>query len=299
MFDLLGIGHITLDHVYLVPHFPAADTKMTAVAGTDACGGPVPNALGAASRLGLHCGLIARVGDDLTAGMLLQDLDARGVSVEYVERVEGHSTPQAVILVEEKTGQRSVVLNRAGLPGQGVDRLSRGLPPCRMLLVDGKEEASLQGARLAKAAGIPVVADLGGQRDTPEELIACVDVLAVSKGFVLQHYPDLDLFGVTQHLHALGPRLVVVTLGSGGAVYCDGRESTWFPAWHPPRVIDTTGAGDVYHGALCHALLAGVETREALARAAVAGALACTQTGGVEGAPDLAQLMREVEAWDH
>ncbi len=299
MLDLLGIGHVALDHIYQVSHIPAPDTKMTARQGLDACGGPVPNALGAATRLGLRCGLMARVGDDLAGCMLREDLQRRGVDVTHVDVRSGQLTPQAVILVEEDRGQRSVILNRAGLPDQEAERLASGLPACRMLLVDGKEPASLEGARLAQAAGIPVVADLGGLRDHPEDLIPYVNVLAVSKNFVLQQYPDSDLLDVARQLRSLGPRLVVITLGAGGAVFNDGHGSAWFPAWRPASVVDTTGAGDVYHGALCHALLNGAETSRALAQAAVAGGLACTELGGVDGVPDLEELLREVDAWDY
>lgn len=294
---LTGLGHVVLDHLLLVENFPAVDSKSVARQGCLCTGGPVARALIAASQLGLSTAFVGCLGDDEAGERIRQDLCAAHVETDGVLRLQGQGTPRASIWVESRHGKRTVVLDRGSLPDfplSGLDQVRWG---DGMLLLDGKEPVALEAARRARQVGMEVMLDLGGPREDMGALVEAATVVAVSKAFIMSAYPGLDLMLAVSNLVESGPRLAVVTLGAGGAVMCErGQSAAWFPAWHPGTVVDSTGAGDVYHGVLAWALLEGMPTRKALACAAVAGGLACRQLGSA--VPDLhaALLLREVEA---
>jgi len=294
---LTGLGHVVLDHVLLVENYPAVDSKSIARQGCLCTGGPVARALLSASQLGLSTAFAGCLGDDEAGERIRLEMSAAQVDMEGVLSLPGQCTPRASIWVESRHGKRTVVLDRGSLPDFPLSGLERMHWGDGMLLLDGKEPAALEAARRARAAGMGVMLDLGGPREDMGALVEAATVVAVSKAFIMSAYPGLDLMLAVANLVECGPRLAVVTLGAGGAVMCErDRPADWFPAWHPGTVVDSTGAGDVYHGALAWALLEGMPTRKALACAAVAGGLACRRLGSA--VPDLsaAGLLREVEA---
>lgn len=297
MSDLLAIGHCVLDHLLVVERHPGPDSKSVALGGVECGGGPAATAAVAAAKLGSSAAFLGRCGDDAAGRRLREEFEAAGVDVGRLEAVAGARTPRASIWVEASSGRRSVVLDRGGLADQGEERLADFDPAAfRLLLSDGKEPLALPASKAVRAAGGEVLLDLGGPRREPAELIAAATVVGASKAFVMDWLPDADLLEATRTIVGLGPRLAVVTLGPGGVVACDGGEPFWFPAWTPPKVVDSTGAGDAWHGALAWALLQGWETRRCLAAAAVAGGLACRALGGRAGLPERAELLAALES---
>lgn len=295
---LLGIGHIVMDHLVRLEHWPAPDSKQVALEGVECLGGPVARACITASLLGVETSFIGRVGSDPTASALKDELLAAGVR-PLLEPVKGRSA-RASIWVESRNGQRTVVLDRAGLPDLDAADLHAVRPEhAGMLLHDGKEAQALHLAKAVRAAGGRVMLDLGSARENPYPMIAASDILVVSKSFMLAHEPDADMLEGARRLRDLGPRLVIITLGPGGCIANEAGDSFWFPAWTPPRIVDTTGAGDVYHGALAWSILRGDETRTSLALAAVAAGLACTTLGSRMASLDADRLetLRADSSW--
>jgi sugar/nucleoside kinase (ribokinase family) len=293
---LIGLGHAVLDHVLLVETFPDLDSKTLARQGLLCTGGPVPRAVLSAAALGQDTAFAGCLGRDEAGLQVRRDLEAAGVDLGALHIVD-QATPRASIWVEARHGKRTVVLDRGGLPDYPA-YLVEALPwGPGMLLLDGKEPAGLLAAQHARQAGMDVMLDLGGPREDMTELVSTATVVAVSKAFIMHAYPGLDLMVAVENLVQAGPRLAVITLGAGGAVVCEqGGQAMWFPAWHPGGVVDSTGAGDVYHGALAWALLQGFATRKALACAAVAGGMACRQLGGAVPGLDQNTLLAQVDA---
>ncbi len=290
---LLGLGHVVLDHSMLVEKMPGSDSKTVALEGKELVGGPVARACITAARLGVDTAFLGTVGQDLAADVIAETFKQEAVSAMLHQT--GRRSARAALLVERQQGRRTVLLDRgdlADLPGNALDELD--LKDCQLLLLDGKEHLGLEAARRVHAAGGRVMLDLGSARSDPLPFIQAADMLVASKAFMLDFAPDSDMLEGARRLRDLGPRLVVITLGAGGAIVNQGGESFWFPAWNPGEIRDTTGAGDVYHGVLAWTLLNGEETGRALALAAVASGLCCRVLGGDPGMLDPWELDRLV-----
>lgn len=294
---LIALGHVVLDHLLLLEHFPVPDSKNQALRGRDCTGGPAARAALSAAVLGAEVHFAGCLGDDASATRIRRDFEAAGVGLAGLEECPGQATPRASIWVEARGGKRTVVLDRGSLPDYPAAALERLPWGPGWLLLDGKEPVALEAARRARAAGMGVLLDLGGPRTDIAALVSAADVVAVSKAFVMSEYPGLDLLKAAANLCEAGPRLAVITLGAGGMIVGErGAEPAWFPAWPAGKVVDSTGAGDVFHGALAWALLRDFPTRQALACAAVAGGLACRELGGEVRALSAELLLREVDA---
>jgi ribokinase len=161
-----------------------------------------------------------------------------------------------------------------------------------MLHLDGLMlEASLEAARQAKALGLTVVMDGGTMRDGTRELFSLVDVLIASEGFAepLVRPGDPPEKSV-QALRALGPPTVIVTLGPGGSIGQSGDAETAFQKAFPVEAADTTGAGDVYHGAYIYGILQGWGMAQCMRFASAASALKCQTIGAQRGIPGLEEI---------
>ncbi|MBC7186242.1 MAG: sugar kinase [Calditrichaeota bacterium] len=293
LFDCVGIGVCAVDHVSLLERYPGANEKTEALAYTVQGGGPVPTALATAARLGATCAYVGKVARDAEGDFVLAQLARFGVDTSMVVRAPRGFTPRAMIWVEQGSGQRTVVLNRPagfGLRPKEVQRTQvlRG----RILHLDGREsKVALAAARWARHAGRTVVCDLGSLRDNTELLLRHVDYAVVSTTFVRQLYGDCELALAAQRLLDYGPRAAVVTAGEQGC-WCatDGR-LLYQPAF-PVAAVDTTGAGDVCHGAFIFGLSRGWELPRVLRWASAAAALKCTKLGGQAGIPTLAEVKK-------
>lgn len=296
---LTGIGHCVWDQSLLVSRYPAPDSKNLALARTEGGGGPVPTALVAASRLGVSCRYLGLVGDDSPGRAILRELDHAGIDTGGCRSLAGVASPVASLWVEQGSGKRTVVLDRGALPPMTADDLpDLDWQPGDLLLLDGKDPVCLPAARAARAGGARVLLDLGSERSGELELLAECDTLIAGKAWLMSFLPDQDLFRAVSRLHELGPAEVAITLGAGGLVQGQrGDKAAWFPAWPGARVVDGTGAGDVFHGVFAWAILEGRPWLEALKLASVGGGFACGALGGRGALPNRQELEAASATW--
>jgi ribokinase len=293
LFDCVGIGVCAVDHVSLLERYPHANEKTEALAYTVQGGGPVPTALATAARWGASCAYIGKVAKDAEGDFVLTQLARFGVDTSMVVRSPRGFTPRAMIWVEQGTGQRTVVLNRPaglGLRLREVRRTQvlRG----RILHLDGREsKVAIAAARWARRAGRTVVCDLGSLRDNTELLLQYVDYAVVSTTFVRQLFGDCDLALAAQRLLDFGPRAAVVTAGEQGC-WCASNGRLFHQPAFAVTAVDTTGAGDVFHGGFIFGLSRGWELPRVLRWASAAAALKCTKLGGQAGIPTLAEVKK-------
>jgi ribokinase len=296
---VVGMSQATVDTLGLVPVFPAPDTKCDLTGLSIQGGGPAATALACLARWGVRASFIGVVGDDEFGRMILEGLQKEGVDVKAVIVAAGGSSTFSFIAVEERSAQRTIFCFR----GKGIQ-----LPPDRVdldlvrrasvLHLDAYDLPACQAAaQAAREAGVAVVCDAGTLREGSMELMSLVDHAVCSEVFFRGFYHGNDFEEGLVRLKALGPKAVVVTLGKRGSLGFDGRAFHQQPAF-PVTAVDTTGAGDVYHGAYIYGLLADWDLAGRMAFASAAAALKCEHMGGRSGIPGLDRLQAFMgDAW--
>ncbi|MDZ7272268.1 MAG: PfkB family carbohydrate kinase [candidate division KSB1 bacterium] len=296
-FDCVGIGVCAVDHVSLLARYPRADEKTEALAYVIQGGGPVPTALATAARFGARCAFVGKVACDEEGDFVLSQLAQHRVDTSMVVRAKRGFTPRAMILVDGRTGQRTVVLNRPANFALTPREVSRAyVLQGRILHLDGRESnVALAAARWARHAGRTVVCDLGSVRANTEALLPFVDYAVVSRTFVHQFLGGRNLANAARSLLRFGPRVAVVTAGEHGCWCATHDEIIHQPAFEV-KVVDTTGAGDVFHGAFLFGVLQGWELPRLLRWASATAALSCTRLGAQAALPSFAQVRRFLAA---
>jgi sugar/nucleoside kinase (ribokinase family) len=292
-FDVVGVGINVIDYLFRVPRFPEPDTKMDALDAMIQGGGLTATAMVACARLGLRTRYIGRFGGNEIGRMAREELQREGMDLSAAVTVPGVPNRFCVVLVEEASGHRTIVRERDPrirlTPG---DLSPETVCAGRVLHLDGHEgDAALQAARWAKARGIPVSVDAEEPTEHREELFALTDILIVSQRFGRTLTGLHDTQDVLEALSRLGPTCVGLTLGgAGSALRCRG-EVVHAPGFSV-NVVDTTGAGDVFHGAFVYGFLQGWEAGDILRFANAVSALKCTRLGGRTGIPRLEETRR-------
>lgn len=280
---VLAVGLSCLDHVWQVTRFPPAGSRTDASAYRVQGGGPAATAAVAAARLGAQAELVALHGDDAAGELLTAELRAFGVAVDGVRRVPGARSFVSAVLVAPG-GERWIFPYRgSGLTDEpawlaGVDVGAAGT-----VLVDMRHpRLCAAAARAARAAGVVVVADYGNLRHFEHAGLA--DHLLVSRECAAELLGRDEPEVALTRLRRRRGQVVGVTLGDEGLLLDDGEGALHLPA---PRVdaVDTTGAGDVFHGAYAAAVARRFRPREAAAYAVAVAALACRTFGARAGIP--------------
>lgn len=291
--EVVGLGQACIDYLGRVPLFPGEDGKAELLDLHKQCGGPASTALVTLARLGIACSFLGSISDDAFGKDILQGLKEEGVDSSLLKIFPGHSSQFAFIAVSKGSANRTVFWHRGSVPHlkkEDVD-LSPFLN-AKVLHVDGlMMEASLEAAEQARAMGIIVVLDAGTMRERSLELASLVDVLIASARFAepltgKDGKPEKAL----EALCGLGPKTVIVTLGPKGSLGWNGEE-TFYQEAVPVRALDTTGAGDVYHGAYIYGLLQHWTMPECMRFASIAAALKCREIGAQKGIPSLKEIL--------
>lgn len=289
---VVGLGLACLDQLILWRdmHAPVAGNKILdfQVQG----GGMVGTAMVAVARLGGQAEFWGAVGDDWMGRMILDGLRGESVDTRHVAVVPGGRGPMVVVCVDRPTGQRHF-LYWAGFPEpRGPIGSLESLKPAGCLLVDGTHHGStVRAAREAQRLSVPVVADLGGVGEKTAALLAHVTYAIISDRCAQQLAGAGDYLAACHAVRSMGPRHVIVTLGERGLVYLEGEELAEMPAFEV-KVVDTTGAGDVFHGAFCYGLLQGFPLVRNLQFASAAAAIKCGRLGGRAGIPGRDRAVR-------
>jgi len=282
--DVLCAGHASYDLIFTVPHHPASDEKLFADDFQAFGGGPAANAAVLIARLGLKAAFAGYLGLDLYGERHLQELQEEGVDTRWI--VRGQSpTP---ILVKPD-GDRALVNYKGqtvALPGDAIDC---NAVAAKVMLFDGHEPAlSLSLAAHARKAGIPTVLDAGSLHDGTRALMGRVDYLVCSEKFAYQYLGDQDAAGALDRLSGVAP-CVVITLGERGLIWSREGARGALPAFLI-QAVDTTGAGDAFHGAFTAGIALGLAWQEVLEVSSAAGALCCMRVGARPGMPTAAEV---------
>jgi ribokinase len=295
--DVLGIGAVAVDDLLFLEEFPEPDSKHQILGTERHAGGLAGTALVAASRLGRACAYAGTLGNDELSRFIIDGFEAEGVSVRHLVRREVAPPFHSTILVDTRTKTRTILFNAAGVIGPSPSEPSEEvIRSAGVLLVDHVGlEGTLRAARIARRAGIPVVADLERLLDAPfNDLIAAIDHLILPYEFARRLSGAKDGPSVARALWADGRAAVVITCGAEGSWYLTSEEPG--QVFHQPafrvEVVDTNGCGDVFHGAYAAGLSEGMNAAERIRFAAGVAACKATRTGGQKGIPSRAEAVK-------
>jgi sugar/nucleoside kinase (ribokinase family) len=293
VFDVVGIGANSVDYVYRLPAAPdfrGLHSKLRLVGHTVSCGGQVATAMATCASFGLRAAYAGAVGTDDNGRRVESALAARGVDLSLIVRREG-GNQFAAILIENDSGERVVLWDRPNsLLLAESDLPVDALQSARAVLVDDVDvRASLEAARVARAAGVPVITDLDHLTPFTEALIR-----TASHPILSEHLPqaltgEADLERALRALRAWNPGLLTVTVGARGAVALDGDRFVHADGLSV-HAVDTTGSGDVFRGAFIAGLLRSLRTDALLRFANAAAAVSCTRAGALDGVPTVAEV---------
>lgn len=292
--DILGLGIVAVDDLLFVERFPQPDAKTPVLRRERHCGGLTATALVAAARLGARCAYAGVLGHDALSDFALQSLAREGIDLAHLRRVATAGPAHSTIIIDTNRHTRNIFVDLHAVVGAAPD-----WPPAeviqagRVLLVDSYGlPGMVRAARLARAAGIPVVADLDATAADVSPLVELVDHLIlgwdVARQITNASTPEAAALALWRDQR----RVVVVTHGEQGCWYvaaADPRRVYHQPAFRV-EVTDTTGCGDVFHGAYASALGRELAVGERVRLASAAAALKATRAGGQTGAPTLAEV---------
>ncbi len=289
--DCTGVGLITIDHLLVACHYPKNNTKNILEQHVMQGGGPVPTALAVLGKLGMRCELISKVGRDEMAEFLEHELDAFHVGYQHLVHEDGVQTPESFIVIDKRNGDRTIFLYRGDHPDLSPELLHLPtIAQSRLLHLDGRDlEASLQAARTAKENGVLVSIDIGSPRLIPVELLALLDIAVVSETYADAHLEKNNPLKSAKMLLNYGASIAAVTCGEHGSYWASEDTELHQPAF-PVTVIDSTGAGDVFHGAALYGILNDFSLERTAAFAAATAAMACQKLGGKAGIPELDEI---------
>lgn len=297
MADVVGVGLNAFDTIIRVPHFPAFNSKTEILSSQTLPGGQVAGAVIACQRWGLRTRYVGKIGDDFAGRFHREEFAREDVEAHLVE-VPACESQLAYILVEQSSGERTILWKRdPRLDLEPREIRSEWITQARLLHVDGHPSApATEAARIAKRAGIPVTADLDNVYPGVEVLLQYVDYLIGSRDFPQRLTCLSDLTQALPEIaRRFGCRVAGATLGSDGVLAWDGSDFYYCPAFRV-TAVDTTGAGDIFHGAFGYALLRRQPLDHVLEFSCAAAALNCTADGargGIKPIAEIEELMRQ------
>ncbi len=286
-FDVVCVGQATQDIVFAIDHHPGIDEKMTASGHLQCGGGPAANAAVTVARLGLRAAYIGYLGQDDFGEALLEELLGAGVDTRHVQRGEA-PTAVSTILVHPNAS-RTVVNFRDPTAHLLPALLHFDVGCTRVLLFDGHEpiiSPALAGA--AQDQGVQTILDAGSLHAGTKALAAAVDTLVASEKFARQ-WSGLTLRSEWLRVLAAAAPEVVITRGDRGLIWSRNGEEGEMPAFQV-QAIDSTGAGDVFHGAFAAGVSQGWPWLKNLEFSSAAAALACEKLGGRPAIPTFDQV---------
>jgi sulfofructose kinase len=293
--DLVGVGLNATDTLIPVAHYPERGAKVEIRPARILPGGQVASAVAACQQWGLRTRYAGKVGEDSAANLHRAEFARLGVEAHLVP-TPGCTSQQAFILVDD-SGERTVLWQRDHrLTLQPQDLQKDWITQARALHLDGHDTAAAtQAATWARAAGVPVIADLDELYPEVEQLLHQVDYLITSRDIPgkLANTEDLhqSLPAVHSRFHC---RLTAATLGNEGVLAWDGATFHYAPAFQV-HTVDTTGAGDTFHAAFIFGLLQAWPLQQQLDFACAAAALNCTAAGargGIRSVVEIENLVR-------
>ncbi|HCU22848.1 MAG TPA: carbohydrate kinase family protein [Candidatus Atribacteria bacterium] len=295
-FDVVGVGHVSLDNLGIVETYPQLDQRVRMNDFLRQGGGEVATALVTLARLGAKVSFVGKVGDDESGEFICKEFIQEGVDISQLVKEKGKMSLTAFCIIDQMSGKRTIFwyknLTPLRLNEIDPDFLCQG----KILHLDAHEpETAYEAARYFRehAEGRRIVLDIDNWDKQREKLVALTDVLIGSETFAKNFHPTNPYIAL-EKVAALGPKVVILTQGERGCLGKAGNENFQVPGYQVD-VVDTTGCGDVFHGAFVFGLLKNWDMVYTARFANAVAALKCTKLGGRSGIPNLTQTQEFME----
>ena len=254
LIDIVGIGASTLDRFIVVDHFPTGREVQQAISSTTDGGGPVATALATAGKYGSRTVMIDRIGDDMVGRYILEDFHKYNVNTEGIQVDVDAKSGTATILVKQKTGERAVFFERStATEPEFLEAHKQLIESAYILHINGRHRKLMRSAMaVAKEVGTIISLDGGAQRydEDMKPITEASHIVIVARDYAEKYTGTTNLEDACRIIHERGACIAGVTDGANGSyfVWPDGTSYRCEP-FTQATVVDTTGAGDSFHGA--------------------------------------------------
>ena len=252
--DIVGIGASTLDRFIVVDHYPTGREVQQVVSSTTDGGGPVATALAVAGKYGARTAMIDSIGDDMVGRHILDDFEKYNVNTNAIQVESGTNSGVATILVKQSTGERAVFFERSTATEPDFLEVHKQLiEDAYILHINGRHRQLMRSAMaVAKEAGTIISLDGGAQRydEAMKPITEDSHIVIVARDYAEKYTGTTDLETACHIIHDRGALIAGVTDGANGSyfVWPDGTAYRCEP-FPQKSIVDTTGAGDSFHGA--------------------------------------------------
>lgn len=284
-FDVIGIGDVVSDYVINLVEFPEPDSTQMMLSESWQCGGKVATALAALGRLGVSCSMISVIGDDPDGKVQIKDFTFNNVDTSHIIVDPSYDTRACVAIADRKSKSRFFLVCPRKYRRVRVEELNpKFIQQAKYLLLHYADQATAAAADWIHDSKGTVVFDADVYDKSIEEMLPKIDVFIASELYYKERYAGMDVMEACRLIRKQGPQTVIITLGSRGCVGCAVDGEFQLPSFSVD-VVDTTGAGDVFHGGYIFGLLNNWSSEQCARWASAMSAIKCTSIGGRSGLP--------------
>ena len=296
-FDVVGFGINSVDQVYIVPEYPRPDSKCEILRHETMPGGQIATAVKFISRMGLKAKYIGKVGGDHLGKFALESLRSENIDTRSVIVQKNATNQYAIIIIDRNDGERTILCHRDNRLDFGTNELDDTEICCgRILHLDGYDSAAaLKAASICHERGIPVCIDLDKVVPDCKALMENIDFLIVSSCFPRDFTGIADPLEAFCALRQYCSGFIAVTLGARGAMAWVGEKCVAFPGLSV-EAVDTTGAGDIFHGGFIYGLLQNWPLQRIMNFANAAAGLSCMYLGAQSGIRPYPEILQHLDS---
>ena len=292
--DVLVIGRNCIDYISVIDRFPREDEKVPLSARLVEGGGQGGTSACCVSRLGGKTAVIGNIGDDKEGEFCLGRLRDFNVDTHYVQIIKNAKTPVAYLFVNRSNGKRTIIYEPSGLPDIDIPKdLDHLLQSAKTLSLDPQTTTLGKTLKQRIRPDAKLIYDCERWKDHMEEMMEAADYFIPSSAFFdasKDKFEPGQLFDNIFKLEKMVQGQLIVTHGDAGAYYPLGNRLYHVPAPAVP-VLDTTGAGDNFHGAFALAISRGFDLHQAVRFSVAVSSLSCRAYGGREAVPDFNEAL--------
>ncbi len=291
-FDVVGFGLNSVDYVCVLPEYPRQDSKTEILQFERLAGGQTATALTFLARMGMHTKYIGKAGSDDAGRVSLQSFEGESIDISSVLVEQGARNSFSIILIDQKSGERTVLCRRdEELNFRESELKEDEVCGGRILHLDGYDSMALNAAVCCQRSSIPVCADLDAVVPQCRPLLENIDFLIVSSNFPSDFTRISDPEDSFKALRQCFEGFLAMTLGARGAAAWVGDQCIHFPGISV-NPVDTTGAGDIFHGAFIFGLFQNWSLEKIMGFANTAAGLSCLHLGARNGIRPLPEILK-------